>query len=69
MSNVEELNANTDYSSHGTDREMGGACSTYGGEKFLKGIGGEIEGKRPLERPSCRRENNIKMDLQKWDDT
>jgi hypothetical protein len=24
---------------------------------------GKPEGKKPLERPRCRRENNIKMDL------
>jgi len=44
---------------------MGGACNTYGGEKkCLQVIGGEIEGKRPLGRNRCRRENNIKVDLQ-----
>jgi len=44
---------------------MGGACSTYEGEKkCIQSIGGEIEEKRPLGRPSCRREDNIKMDLQ-----
>jgi len=25
------------------------------------------EGRRPLGRPRCRWEDNIKMDLQKWD--
>jgi hypothetical protein len=25
------------------------------------------EGKRPLERPKCRWEDNIKMDIRKWD--
>ena len=25
------------------------------------------EGKRPVGRPRCRWEDNIKMDLQKWD--
>jgi len=44
---------------------MGGACTTYGEEKkYLQDIGGEIEGKRSLGRPTCRRENTIKMDLQ-----
>ena len=33
--------------------ERGGVCSAYGGE-----------GKRPLVRPRCRWEDNIKMDLQ-----
>jgi len=28
---------------------------------------GEPEGKRPLGRPRCRWEDNIKMDLQKWE--
>jgi hypothetical protein len=28
---------------------------------------GKSEGKRPLERPRRRWEDNIKMDLQKWD--
>jgi hypothetical protein len=45
-------------------RQMGGACSTYG-----KSIGayrvlvGKPEGRRPLERPRLRWEDNIKMDL------
>jgi hypothetical protein len=59
-----------DYCSNGTDREMGGACSTYGGEqKCIQGIGGETEGKRPLGRPRYRREDSIKMDIQEvgWD--
>jgi hypothetical protein len=28
---------------------------------------GKPEGKRPPGRPRCKWENNIKMDLQKWD--
>ena len=28
---------------------------------------GKPEGKRPLGRPRCRWEDNIKMDLQKWE--
>jgi len=28
---------------------------------------GKSEGKRPLEKPRRRWEDNIKMDLQKWD--
>jgi len=43
---------------------MGGACSTYGREeRCIHGFGGKPEGKRPLERLRCRRENNVKMDL------
>ena len=46
--------------------EMGGACSAYGGEKrYIQGFGGETcEGKRPVGKPRCRWEDNIKMDLQ-----
>jgi len=44
---------------------MGGACSTYGGdERCIQGFVGKPEGKRPLGRPMCRWEDNIKMDLQ-----
>jgi hypothetical protein len=44
---------------------MGGACSAYGGgEKVIQGFGVEIEGKRPLRRPTRRWEDNIGMDLQ-----
>ena len=47
---------------------MGGTFSAYGGEKrryrvFVR----KPEGKRPFGKPSCRWENNIKMDLQRWD--
>jgi hypothetical protein len=43
---------------------MGGACSTYGREeRCVQGFGGKPEGKRPLERLRCRRENNVKMDV------
>ena len=45
---------------------MGGACGTYGGgDRCAQGSGEETEGKRPLGRPRCRWEDNIKMDLQK----
>ena len=54
-----------DYFSNGTDRKKGGSCSTYGGEqKCMQVTGGETEGKRPLGRPRCRREDNIKTYLQ-----
>jgi len=44
---------------------MGGACSAYGGDKrgVYRVLVGKPEGKRPLGRPMCRWENNIKMDL------
>jgi hypothetical protein len=45
--------------------EMGGACSTYGGESCAYRIlVGRPEGRRPLGRPRHRWEYNIKMDLQ-----
>jgi hypothetical protein len=35
--------------------EMGGSCSTYGGEeRSITGFDGEPEGKRTLERPTNR---------------
>jgi hypothetical protein len=43
--------------------ELGGACSTYGGEKrCVQGLVGKTEGKRPLGRPRLRWEDNIEMD-------
>ena len=45
--------------------EMGGACSTYGGEGgAYRVLAGKIKRKRPLGRPGRRWEDNIKMDLQ-----
>jgi hypothetical protein len=46
--------------------DMGGACSTYGGEErgVYRVLVGKPEGKRPLGRPRSRWENNIKSDLQ-----
>jgi len=45
--------------------EMGGACGEYGGgERRIQGFGGKPEGKKPLGRPRCRWEDNIKMHLQ-----
>jgi len=42
--------------------EMGGACSTYGGEeRCIKGFGGILEGKRQLGRSRHRWEYNIKI--------
>jgi hypothetical protein len=42
--------------------ETGRTCSTYGGEE--KVLMGKPEREIPLGRPRCRREDNIKMDLQ-----
>ena len=44
--------------------EMGRACSTYGCVHRV--LVGNPEGKRPLGRPRCRWEGNIKMDLQEF---
>ena len=42
---------------------MGGACGAYGGWVH-RVLVGKPEGKRPLGRPRCRWEDNIKMELQ-----
>jgi len=48
---------------------MGGACSAYGERRGVyRALVGKPEGKRPLVRPRRRWEDNIKMDLQKWDE-
>jgi hypothetical protein len=48
--------------------EMGGACSTYGEKRgAYRILVGRPDGRRPLGRPRCRWEENIKMDLKKWD--
>jgi len=45
--------------------EMGGACSANGeGRGVYRVLVENPEGKRPLGRPSCRSEDNIKMDMQ-----
>jgi hypothetical protein len=42
--------------------EMGGACSTYAGEKGrIQGFGGETEGKSPFGKPRPRWEDSIKI--------
>ena len=47
------------------NNEMGGACSTCGGEeRRIQDLVGKPEGKRPLGRPRHRWEHNIEMDLQ-----
>jgi len=42
---------------------MSGACGAYGGGVH-RVLVGKPQGKRPLERPRRRWEDNIKMDLQ-----
>jgi hypothetical protein len=43
---------------------MGWTCSRHGeGRGVYRVLVGRPEGKRPLERPRHRREDNIKMDL------
>jgi hypothetical protein len=47
---------------------LGGACSMYGeGRGVYRVLVGKPEGKRPLGGPNCRWEDNIRMDLRKWD--
>jgi hypothetical protein len=41
---------------------MGGACGTHEGGAYNILVG-RPEGRRPLGRPRCRWEDNIKMDL------
>jgi len=44
---------------------MGGACSTYGGERgAYRTLVGNREGKRPLGKSRSRWEDNIKTDHQ-----
>jgi hypothetical protein len=44
---------------------MDGTCSADGEKRGVyKVLMGEPEGKRPLRRPRCRWEDNIRMDLQ-----
>jgi hypothetical protein len=45
--------------------EMGGDITRMGERRgAYRDLVGKPTGKRPLGRPRCRRENNIKMDLQ-----
>jgi hypothetical protein len=45
--------------------EMGGACSTYGGQqRAYRVLEEKPEGKRPLGRPRLRWEDNEKLDLE-----
>jgi len=44
---------------------MSRACSTCGREESsIQDFGGKYEAKRPLGRPRCRWEGDIKMDIQ-----
>lgn len=43
------------------DDQMGGACGMYVGRIWV--LVGKPESKEPYERPKCRREHKIKMDL------
>ena len=44
---------------------MSGACSTYGRqERYIQDFGGKHEAKRPLGRPRCSWECDVKMDVQ-----
>jgi hypothetical protein len=46
-------------------KDIGGACSRDGeGRGMYRVSVGKLGGKRPLGRPRCRWEDNIKMDLQ-----
>jgi hypothetical protein len=49
---------------------MGGACSKHGRDKKYKSYVAKSEGMRPLGRPKCRWEDNIRMDVTKivWQD-
>ena len=45
-------------------KDMGRTCSTCGERRGVyRVLMGKPEGKRPLGRPRCRWEDNIKMDL------
>jgi hypothetical protein len=47
---------------------MGGAGGAYGeGRGVHRVLVGKPEGKRPLGRPKHKWEDNIKIDLQKWE--
>jgi hypothetical protein len=42
---------------------VGRTCGTHGGRGVYRVLVGRPEGKRPLERPGRRWEDNIKLDL------
>jgi len=47
------------------NNEIGGECSTYGGQEWcIQGFGGGDQGRRSLGRHRQKWEDNIKMDLQ-----
>jgi hypothetical protein len=45
------------------ESEIGTACSTHGEKNAYRILVGTPEGSRPLGRPRCSWEDNIKMDL------
>jgi hypothetical protein len=46
---------------------MGGACSVVGEERGVNRVlVGKPEGKRPMERPRRKWEDNNRMDFRKW---
>jgi hypothetical protein len=48
------------------ETEIGSAYSTNGGEeRFIEGLVGKLEGRRPVERPRRRWVDNIKTDLRR----
>jgi hypothetical protein len=61
------------YSGHQMkNNEAGMARGTYGRQnRYVLGLAGRPDGKRSLSRPRHRRDDNIKMDVQKvgWDVT
>jgi len=47
-------------------KEVGVACSAHGrGNKYINILVGIPEGRRPLGRPWCRWEGDIRMDVRK----
>jgi hypothetical protein len=45
------------------ENDLSGACSTHGEINVYNILVGKSDWKRPLGRPRCRWEDNIKMDL------
>jgi hypothetical protein len=63
---LHDLTSSQNYSCDEIENnEMGGACSSYEGEKrYIPLLVGKLEGNIQFGRPRRRWENNIKMDLQ-----
>ena len=55
----------TTFVSSNQGNEMGGAYGRWGGKKrnSYRGLVGKSEGQRPLIRPNCRGDDNIKKYL------